>query len=379
MIKKSTIRPTPALPDDEKTDPGVAYFPTPAPRPRVMPDLGALNPFFSDPSITEVMVNDLRNVIIERNGVMEFTGFTYKKLEDLNSVVGKLCEVSGRQLTEEQPFLDSTLPDGSRVHIVTQPLTLNGPCITIRKFPSQRLTMEDLVAKQTLDSRMAQFLGACAASRMNLLICGGTGSGKTSLLNALTGSIRKGERLVTIEDTPELSIAHFNSVRLQTRPHAFDLPAISARDLVAHALRMRPDRIIVGECRRGEAFDMLQAMNTGHLGSMTTIHANSPRDSLARLESLCMLAGLDLPLLAIRRQIQGALDLIVQIRRMRDGHRRVSAITEVTGMEGEVITLQDIFLLEKEDPLTFKCTGFVPTFLDRMAEQGITVPKDFFS
>jgi pilus assembly protein CpaF len=279
------------------------------------------------------------------------------------------------------------LPDGSRVNIIGPPLTQYGPCLTIRKFPTKRWKLDELAGFEMLDQRMAQFLKACVYGRMNILISGGTGSGKTTLLNALASQIPKGERIVTIEDVPELAIGHFNSVKLQTKPQTPASAPVTARELTANALRMRPDRIIIGECRRGEAFDMLQAMNTGHEGSMTTVHANSARDALARVETLCMLGGVELPLNAIRRQIASALDLIIQIKRFRTSQRRVVAINEITGMEGEMITLQEIFAFDThsktqdatEGAGKFVCTGFVPTFLDRLRENGVDLPKAFFA
>jgi Flp pilus assembly CpaF family ATPase len=350
-----------------------------------MPELGPLDTFMKDPTVTEIMVNDVRNVMIERDGKMQFSGFAFQTVDELNRITRNILDVSGRILSPDQPYVDTMMPDGSRVNIVAPPLTITGPCITIRKFPSRRLGIDDLMSSGALDRRIAYFLNICVVARLNILVCGGTGSGKTTLLNVLSTFIPKTERLVTIEDTPELAISHFNSVRLQTKPQGPTSQPVTARDLVANALRMRPDRIIVGECRRSEAFDMLQAMNTGHAGSMTTIHANSPRDGLARLETLCMTSGVELPLSAIRRQIQSALDLIVQIKRFRSGKRRITAITEVTGMEGETITLQDIFAFESashdlshSDDGIFKATGLVPTFVDRLREQGFELPRNYF-
>ena len=340
--------------------------------------MGPLSSLMSDPTITEIMVNDLRNVMVEKDGKLFFSGFAYQSIDDLNRLTRAILDVTGRILTPDQPYVDTMLPDGSRVNIIGPPLTLSGPCITIRKFPAKRLSIDDLMIGQMLDRRMAYFLNACVVGRTNILISGGTGSGKTTLLNVLAGFIPKNERIVTIEDTPELSIGHFNSVMLQTKPQTPASPPIPARELVANSLRMRPDRIIVGECRRSEAFDMLQAMNTGHAGSMTTIHANSPRDALSRVETLCMMSGVELPLTAIRRQIQSAIDLIIQIKRFRNGARRITAITEITGLEGEMITLQDIFESEA-DAGPFKCTGYVPTFLDRLRDNGVDLPRNYFS
>jgi Flp pilus assembly CpaF family ATPase len=381
--------------DDEKTDPSInagektKVEPQPPPLKTApvlikMPEMGPLNEFMRDPTITEIMVNDLRNVMLEREGKLIFSGFAYKTLEDLNRLSRNILDMTGRILSPEQPYVDVMLPDGSRVNIIGPPLTLSGPCITIRKFPARRLTLQDLINQGSLDSRMAYFLNACVLAKLNFLVCGGTGSGKTTLMNALAAFVPKGERLVTIEDTPELAIPHANSVRLQTKPQTPTAPAITARELLANALRMRPDRILVGECRRGEAFDMLQAMNTGHAGSMTTLHANSPRDGLTRLETLCMMAGVEIPLLAVRKQIQSAVDVILQIKRFKDGKRRIIAITEVTGMEGDMITLQDIFHFEPDhrnggNGGIFKCPGFVPTFIEQMKDQGVELPPHFFA
>lgn len=350
-----------------------------------MPEMGPLDALMRDPQITEIMVNDLRNVMVERDGKMLYSGYSYPSIDELNRLTRNILDITGRILTHDSPYVDVMLPDGSRVNIVGPPLTTKGPCITIRKFPSRRLTLNELIQTDMLDQRMGYFLNACIVGRINILICGGTGGGKTTFLNALLSYIPKGERIITIEEIPELSINHSNSVSLQTKPQSPTSQAVTARDLVANALRMRPDRIIVGECRRAEAFDMLQAMNTGHAGSMTTLHANSPRDGLSRLETLCMLAGTDLPIMAIRKQIVSAIDLVIQIKRFRNGKRRVIAVSEITGMEGEIITLQDIFLFElapnslgQEDQGRFKPTGFVPTLLDRLKEHGIELPRNYF-
>jgi Flp pilus assembly CpaF family ATPase len=343
-----------------------------------MPEMGILNSFMKDPEVTEIMVNDLRNIMIEKNGQVFQSPQHFTSIEELQRLTRSILDITGRILSPDSPYVDTMLPDGSRVNIVTQPLTQLGPCLTIRKFPTRRFTLEDLLQNGLMDKRMAYLLQACTVGRLNLIISGGTGSGKTTLLNALAMTIPKIERVVTIEDTPELIIQQINSVKLQTKPQMPASPPVTARELVANSLRMRPDRIILGECRRGEAFDMLQAMNTGHAGSMTSIHANSARDALSRLETLCMMAGVDLPVIAIRRQIAEAIDVIVQTKRFRDGKRRVIGISEVTGMEGEIITTQDIFMTSP-DGTQFKCTGFVPTFLERLKENGVELPAGFFA
>lgn len=376
-------RPAPAPPSPSLAE---LIAPAPPPLPPVkMPEMGPLDALMKDPSITEIMVNDLRNVMIEKEGKLTFSGFSYQTIDELNRLTRNILDITGRILSPDQPYVDVMLPDGSRCNIVAPPLTLTGPCITIRKFPLRRLTINDLIASEMLDQRIAYFLNVCVVGRLNILISGGTGGGKTTVLNVLASFIPKKERIITIEDTPELMIQHTNSVRLQTKPQSPTSAAVTARDLVSNSLRMRPDRIIVGECRRSEAFDMLQAMNTGHSGSMTTLHANTSRDALARLETLCMLAGTDLPIAAIRKQITSALDLIVQIKRFRDGKRRIVEVAEVTGMEGETILLQDIFSFEASldssgnmERGRFKVTGLVPTFVDRLREQGIEFPRNYF-
>jgi pilus assembly protein CpaF len=352
--------------------------PIPAASPRAkMPEMGLIEPLMKDASISEIMVNDLRNVMVEKDGKMMFSGFAYPTLEELNRLTRNILDVTGRILSPEHPYVDAQLPDGSRVNIVGPPITPSGPCITIRKFPTTRFTIHDLISAGTLDQRIGYFLNVSVVGKLSILVSGGTGSGKTTLLNVLTSFIPKNERIVAIEDTPELSIQHSNSVMLQTKPQTPTSSLVTARELVANSLRMRPDRVIVGECRRAEAFDMLQAMNTGHEGSMTTLHANSPRDGLSRLETLCMLAGVELPILAIRKQMASALDLIVQIKRFKDGKRRVTHIAEVTGIEGDTITLQDIFVYDEEKS-QFKPTGLVPRFTERLKEQGIEFPRNYF-
>jgi pilus assembly protein CpaF len=314
-----------------------------------MPDLGILNGALSDPDITEIMVNDLRNIAIEKRGQIIVTPIRFKTLEELNRVVQALIASSGKELSYDHPLCVTSLPDGSRVHIAAPPITDYGPCITIRRFP-KRYTVTNLLKLQTLDPRMAHFLNACVLGKQNILISGGTGTGKTTILNALLTLIPHHERVITIEDTAEIPYLLPNQVRMMTKSGAFGGEAITARELVANALRMRPDRIIVGECRGPEALDMIQAMNTGHRGSMTTIHANSPRDALFRLETLMMSSGLEIPLPAIRRQISSALQMIIQIRRFRSGARKLVSIQEVTGTEQDTILLQEVFSFEARDP-----------------------------
>ncbi|MGK5082412.1 CpaF family protein [Bdellovibrionota bacterium FG-1] len=403
-MPQGSDKPTPERnQDDEKTDPHlvlpnlaqlrprppIAETPAPPTPPKTapkMPEMGAIEPLMKDPLISEIMINDLRNVMIEKEGKLMFSGFAYPSLDELNRLVRNILDITGRILSPDQPYVDVMLPDGSRVNIIAPPLTVNGPSITIRKFPARRMSIDDLMGQNTLDRRMAYFLNICVVGRINILVSGGTGSGKTTLLNVLSSFIPKNERLITIEDTPELQMNHVNSVRLQSKPQSPASPAISARELVANALRMRPDRILVGECRRAEAFDMLQAMNTGHDGSMTTIHANSPRDALSRVETLCLMAEVELPLLAIRKQIASALDLVIQIKRFRTGKRKIIAISEVTGIEADTITLQDIFSFESDlrtagaspDQGQFRSTGLVPTFVEKLRTNGIDFPAGFF-
>jgi pilus assembly protein CpaF len=342
--------------DGEVTDAnsGEVSFENTAPNPvgakpeSIMPDLGILNGALSDPDITEIMVNDIRNIAIEKRGQIIVTPIRFKTLEELNRVVQTLVAPSGKEISYQHPLCVTSLPDGSRVHIAAPPITDYGPCITIRRFP-KRYTVSNLLQIQTLDTRMAHFLNACVLGKQNILISGGTGTGKTTILNALLTLVPHHERVITIEDTAEIPYLLPNQVRMMTMTKAIGGESITARELVANALRMRPDRIIVGECRGPEALDMIQAMNTGHRGSMTTIHANSPRDALFRLETLMMSSGLEIPLPAIRRQITSAIQLIVQIRRFRTGSRKIVSIQEVTGTEQDTILLQEVFSFESKD------------------------------
>ena len=339
--------------DDESTDPNIARSPfiTTQPNPAAaaksvsMPDLGLLNPLIQDNEVTEIMVNDLRNIAIEKRGQIVVTPVRFKTIDELNRIVRILLEPSGKTITPESPMALTTLPDGSRVHIVSPPVVENGPCITIRRFP-KRFQIDNLIANGTMDRRIAHFLEACVIGKQNILVSGGTGTGKTTLLNSLIQAIPPHERLITIEDTAEIPLMLPNQVKMMTRPSNNPAEAIDARMLVHHALRMRPDRIIVGECRGSETLDMIQAMNTGHQGSMTTIHANSPRDALIRLETLMLSAGLEIPLNAIRRQIANSIQLIVQIKRFPNGSRKTISLQEITGMEHDQILLQEIFSFE---------------------------------
>lgn len=344
-----------------------------------MPELGPIETFFRDDSVTEIMINDTRNVFIEKGGKLMFSGLRIQAVDDLNRIVRNLADAGGRPITVDHPYADFMLPDGSRVNVIMPPLTLHGPAVTIRRFPKRRPSADDLMANKTFDQRLGYFLNVCVVGKRNILVSGGTGSGKTTLLNLFCQFIPRGERLITIEDTPEIYIQHENCVRMQTRPKDGPLTPIEPRELLANALRMRPDRIILGECRRGEALDMLQAMNTGHEGSMTTLHANSPREALYRLETLVLMSGVDLPLNAIRKYISTSIDLIVQIKRFRSGARKITHVSEVTGMEGDTILLQDIFMLESEEAEVAKALGYVPRFIPDLQEMGIQIAHDYFA
>ena len=363
---------------EEKTDPSITLPPitASAQRPK-LPDLGILNNYLADADVTEILVNDTRNVIIEKKGKMLLTPVKFQTIEELNRVVRTITDVSGGIVSIDQPYLDTSLPDGSRVHISAPPLVQKGACIAIRKFPAKGFSLQDLLDQKMLSPSMAQFLAACVKGRLNIIISGGTSSGKTTLLKALCEYIPQSERVITIEDTRELSLTHPNSVSFLSKPKSPSSAAISARQLVANSLRMRPDRVIVGECRRDEALDMLQAMNTGHDGSLTSIHANSPRDALSRIETLSLMGSGDIPILALRKQIVSAIDLVIQVKRFRDGVRRVTEISEITGLETETITMLDIFEYDVEKN-SFGGTGFVPTFFEKLAINGVELPTQFF-
>lgn len=346
---------------------------------------GPIQPLLDDPDITEVMVNGPEYVYVERRGKIIRTPIRFVDDNHVMRIIERIVAPIGRRVDESSPMADARLPDGSRVNIIIPPLALNGPCITIRKFFRRRLTMEDLIKFGTVTPNFAIFAEAAVKGRANIVVSGGTGSGKTTLLNILSGYIPSDERIITIEDAAELQLQQEHVVRLEARPPNIEgKGAIRIRDLVINALRMRPDRIVVGEVRGGEALDMLQAMNTGHDGSMTTLHSNSPRDTLARLETMVLMAGMDLPLRAIRQQIAAAVDLIIHVSRMRDGSRKVVAATEVLGMEGDTILLQDIFVFDIRGfeggkiVGELKPTGIRPRLIERLADYNVHLPPDIF-
>ncbi|MGQ9572425.1 MAG: CpaF family protein [Dehalococcoidia bacterium] len=348
--------------------------------------LGPIEPLLHDASISEVMVNSPEEVYFERNGIIYQSDVRFRDSNHVMQIVERIIAPLGRRVDESSPMVDARLPDGSRVNVIIPPLAPKSPTMTIRKFLTSKLTMDDLVGVGTLTAEIGQFLGACVEFRLNILISGGTGTGKTTLLNALSAFIPDSERIITIEDPLELQLQQPHVISLEARPANVDgRGEVTQRELLRNALRMRPDRIIIGEVRGGEAFDMLNAMNTGHEGSLGTIHANSPRDALARLENMVLMANLDLPVRAIREQISSALHLILQISRFRDGSRRITYVTEVSGMEGEVITLQDIFRFEQKGVDEhgrvvgqLQATGIRPTFAEGFRQAGIVVPEGFF-
>jgi pilus assembly protein CpaF len=348
---------------------------------------GPLQRFLKDETVTEIMVNNHREIYIERGGRIFPTDAHFADDSHLRRTLDKIVAQVGRRIDESSAMVDARLPDGSRVNAIIPPLSLNGPAMTIRKFATRRLSMGDLVGLGTLSEEMGDFIGLCVRARLNILVTGGTGSGKTTMLNILSSFIPEEERIVTIEDAAELRLSQRHVISLEARPANIEGKGqISIRDLVKNALRMRPDRIIVGECRGAETVDMLQAMNTGHEGSLTTIHANSPRDALARTETLVLTAGFDLPLKAIRDQIASAFDLIIHTQRLVDGRRRITHITEVPRVEGDVITLTDIFVAgfagdAEHDRVssTMRHTGIRPAFIDKLERNGVSLPKSFFN
>jgi len=348
---------------------------------------GPIGPYLRDPTVSEVMVNGPDLTYIERKGKLIETDVRFRDGQHVMQVIDRIVRPLGRSIDRKRPLVDARLPDGSRVNAIIPPAALNGPTITIRKFPSRWLTIQDLVEFGSLSQHMADFLRACVVARLNVIVAGGTGSGKTTLLNVLSSFIPEDERIVTVEDSAELQLQQKHVVRLETTP---PLPEgggqVAIRDLVINALRMRPERIVVGECRGGEALDMLQAMNTGHDGSLTTVHANSPRDVITRLETMVLMAGFDLPVRVVRQQIASAIDLIVQQERLRDGSRKITRITEVQGMEGENVVLSDVFLFqalavsEDNGRVTgeMKPTGIRPNFAPRLQAAGFKLTGDMF-
>jgi pilus assembly protein CpaF len=350
--------------------------------------LGPLEPFVRDPDVTEIMVNGWDTIYVERAGKLYWSGTKFHDEGQLRRTIDKIVAKVGRRIDEASPYVDARLPDGSRVNAIIPPLSLDGPALTIRKFAADPYQAEDLVQFGTMTTPVVDFLESCVRGKINIMVSGGTGAGKTTTLNVLSSFIPDDERIITIEDAAELKLQQPHVVRLEYRPANIEgRGEVTIRDLVKNSLRMRPDRIVVGEVRGGEALDMLQAMNTGHDGSISTIHSNSPRDSLSRLETVSMMAGMDLGQRAIREQISNAVQLIVHQSRLKDGSRRLTHVTEVVGMEGEVITLQDLFLFDfnagtDEDGKFrghLKATGLAPAFLDKLAERGVFVDPNLFS
>ncbi len=348
---------------------------------------GPIQQLLDDPTITEIMVNQPDQVYIERNGKIFQCDRAFRDDAHIMRVIERIVTPLGRRIDESSPMVDARLPDGSRVNAIIPPLAVNGPVLTVRKFSKEPYTVDDLVSFGTLTQEMADFLRACVIARMNIIVSGGTGSGKTTTLNVLSSFVPNNERIVTIEDAAELRLQQEHVVSLESRPSNLEgRGEITIRMLVRNALRMRPDRIIVGEARGGEALDMLQAMNTGHDGSLSTAHTNSPRDTLSRLETMCLMAGTDLPSRAVREQISAAINVIVHQNRLRDGSRKITHITEIQGMEGDVIVSQDIFLYNQEGVDdqgqvlgSHKATGLRPKFTDRLLHQGVELPANLFA
>ncbi len=347
---------------------------------------GPIQPLLDDPNIDEVMVNGPKSVYVEKSGVLSKTGITFENNEQVLRVIDRIILPLGRRIDADTPTVDARLPDGSRVNAVIPPVAIDGASITIRKFRKDKLSVRQLIELGSLTQPMAEFLRACVLSRLNIVVSGGTGSGKTTLLNVLSSMIPENERIVTIEDAAELQLQQDHVLRLETRPANLEGKGmVTIRDLVRNALRMRPDRIIVGECRGGETFDMLQAMNTGHDGSLTTLHANTPRDALSRLETMVMMAGLELPIKVIRQQVSSAIDLIIQQTRLKGGERKIVAITEVAGMEGDTIVLTDIFRYEQTGITPdgkvigqIKPTGIRPLFGPQLEAAGFKLGAELF-
>jgi pilus assembly protein CpaF len=355
---------------------------------QIMADIlgyGPIEPLLADESITEIMVNGPKNVYVERSGKIEKTNITFESDAHVSRIIDRIVSPIGRRVDESSPYVDARLPNGSRVNIIIPPLALRGPTVTIRKFFKRMLTAERLIESGSITAEAIELLKAASNARLNIIVSGGTGTGKTTFLNMLSGFIPGEERILTIENAAELQLQQEHVITLESRPPNIEGKGeVSIRDLVMNSLRMRPDRIVVGECRGGEALDMLQAMNTGHDGSMTTLHANSPRDALSRLETMVLMAGMDLPVRAIREQVASAVDVIIQLSRMRDGTRRTVQISEVQGMEGDVIVMQDVFKFEQTGIEAGKIigqlqpTGIRPKFTEKLEAAGIQLPPEVF-
>jgi pilus assembly protein CpaF len=347
---------------------------------------GPIQPLLDDATITEVMVNGPNRVYMERNGKLSLTNVRFDDDQHVRRIIDRIILPLGRRVDADNPLVDARLPDGSRVNAVIPPCSIDGPSVTIRKFGSKKLTVEDLIKFGSMTPPIAEFLKACVVARMNIVVSGGTGSGKTTLLNVLSGFIPEDERIVTIEDAAELKLHQEHVVRLETKkPNLDGKGEVTIRDLVRNSLRMRPERIVVGECRGGETLDMLQAMNTGHDGSLTTLHANTPRDALSRIETMALMAGMDMPLKVIREQIASAVELIVQQARLRDGSRRITHVTEVVGMEGDTVVLQDVFKfieegVDQDNKVVggVRPTGLRPMFTPKLEAAGFKLPPEIF-
>ena len=351
-----------------------------------MTGFGPIQPLLDDPDVSEVMVNGPKKVFVEKNGKLTRSAITFDDDDHVARIIDRIILPLGRRVDADSPTVDARLPDGSRVNAVIRPVSIDGPCITIRKFKKDKLSIQQLINYGSLNANMGDFIRACVLAHLNIVISGGTGSGKTTLLNVLSSFIPEGERIVTIEDAAELQLQQDHVLRLETKVANTDgRGAVSIRDLVRNSLRMRPDRIVVGECRGGEALDMLQAMNTGHDGSLTTLHANTPRDALSRLETMVLMSGMDLPLKVVRQQIASAVDLIIQQTRLKDGSRKVTAITEVVGMEGDTVVMTDVFKFEQtgvgQDGKILgdlKATGIRPNFGPKLEAAGFKLGAEIF-
>ncbi len=349
--------------------------------------LGPIEALAKDASISEIMVNDVDQIFYEKEGRLYLSSVRFRDHEHIMRIIERIVAPLGRRVDESSPMVDARLEDGSRVNVIIPPVASKSPTITIRKFRADKMTIEDLIGTGTLTRELAEFLRACVQVRLNILVSGGTGTGKTTILNALSGFIPDTERIVTIEDPTELKLQQGHVVSLEARPPSLEgTGEVTQRDLVRNSLRMRPDRIIIGEVRGSEAFDMMQAMNTGHEGSLSTVHANAPRDSLARIENMILMSGLDLPMRAIREQMASAIHMIIQIARLSDGSRKITHVTEIVGVEGDVVTMQDIFRYEQRGIDSdgkvlgdFKGTGLRPGFTEKFEVAGIHLPPDLFA